>query len=107
MKELVTVIIDRPLGSYHPKYPDLAYPINYGYIKEMIGGDGEYQDAYVIGIDYPVEVFTGKVIAVVHRLNDVEDKLVVCEVGKEYKKEEILDFIYFQEKYFEIEIEIV
>lgn len=107
MNKLVTVIIDRPLGSVHPKYPDLIYQINYGYIEGMIAGDGEYQDAYIIGIDYPLEIFEGKVIAVIHRLNDVEDKYVVCDINKTYTLEEIKKAVEFQEKYFEIEIELI
>lgn len=107
MNKLVTVIIDRPLGSVHPKYPDLIYTINYGYIEGMIAGDGEYQDAYIMGIDYPLEIFEGKVIAVIHRLNDVEDKYVVCDINKTYTLEEIKKAVEFQEKYFEVEIELI
>lgn len=55
--------IDRPMGSFHPQHKNLYYPINYGYIEGIIGGDGEYQDAYVIGVDIPLSNFTGKVIA--------------------------------------------
>ena len=107
MNKLVTVIIDRPLGSVHPKHHDLIYTINYGYIEGMIAGDGEYQDAYIMGIDYPLEIFEGKVIAVIHRLNDVEDKYVVCVINKTYTLEEIKKAVEFQEKYFEIEIELI
>ena len=46
----VTVTIDRPLGSRHPRHPDLLYPINYGYIAGIMGGDGEEQDAYLLGV---------------------------------------------------------
>lgn len=63
----VTVTVDRPLGSYHPKHPDMLYTVNYGYIKGTIVPDGEEQDAYILGVNEPVEVFTGKVIAVMHR----------------------------------------
>lgn len=71
--ETVTVTIDRPLGTCHPEHPDLYYPVNYGYIEGVIGGDGEEQDAYVLGVDVPVESFTGTVIAVIHRNDDVEE----------------------------------
>lgn len=57
---IVTVKVDRPLGTYHPRHKDLYYPINYGYIEGIIAGDGEEQDAYIIGVDHPVETFTGK-----------------------------------------------
>ena len=82
----VRVIIDRPLGSYHPKYKNLYYPVNYGYVPDVIGGDGEEQDAYVLGVDTPLECFEGIVIAVIHRLNDVEDKWVVAPNGITFTK---------------------
>ena len=103
----VTVIIDRPLGSFHPKYKTLCYPINYGYVPYIMGGDGEEQDAYILGIDKPLTDFTGTVIAVIHRSNDVEDKWVVAPNGMSFTKEEILRAVDFQEKYFEIEIEML
>lgn len=70
--------IDRPKGSHHPVYKDLCYPINYGYIDGVMAPDGEEQDAYIIGIDEPVKKFTGKVVAIIHRKDDIEDKWVVC-----------------------------
>ena len=75
----VTVKIDRPLGSYHPKHKDLYYPINYGYVEGVIAGDGEEQDAYILDINEPLETFTGNIIAVIHRINDNENKWVVAK----------------------------
>ena len=100
----VTVTVDRPLGSRHPKYPDLVYPINYGYVDGIIAPDGEEQDAYVLGVDRPIEQFTGKVIAIIHRTNDVEDKWVIAPEGIRFSHEEIEKTIEFQEKYFEHEL---
>ena len=100
----VEVTVDRPLGSRHPKYPDLVYPINYGYIEGIVGGDGEWQDAYILGIDVPVSEFHGVVIAVIHRKNDCEDKLVVAPDGMTFTADEILRATLFQEQYFESEI---
>ena len=74
--QLVHIMIDRPMNSYHPEHKELFYPVNYGYIEGIIAPDGEEQDVYVLGIDHPVKEFTGKVIAIIHRLNDVEDKWV-------------------------------
>ena len=72
--DTVTVIVDRELGTYHPKHPDIYYPINYGYIEGIIAPDGEEQDAYTLGVTEPVQQFTGEVIAIIHRKNDIEDK---------------------------------
>ena len=100
----VTVTVDRPLGSCHPKHPDIYYPINYGYIEGIMAPDGEEQDAYILGVDIPVAAFTGTVIAIIHRLNDVEDKWVVAPEGMAISKEEIQAQVHFQEQYFDIEI---
>lgn len=104
INKIVTVTIDRPMGSYHPEYKDMYYPINYGYIEGVMADDGEEQDAYVIGVDKPFETFTGKVIAVIKRHDDVEDKWVVCPEGCNYTKEEIQRLTEFQEKFFDSEI---
>ena len=100
----VKVIIDRPLGTYHPDYPDIFYTVNYGYVDGIIAPDGEEQDAYVLGVDKPLEEFIGVLFAVIHRLNDVEDKWIVVPEGASLTKEEIIKKVEFQEKYFEIEI---
>jgi inorganic diphosphatase len=102
--DIVTVTIDRPLGSYHPKYKDMHYPINYGYIKGIIAPDGEEQDAYVLGIDEVIEKFTGKIIAIIHRLDDVEEKWVVCPENISFTKDEIFEKVKFQEQYYQSEI---
>ena len=100
----VTVIIDRPLGSVHPKYPDLQYPINYGFVPGLFAPDGDEQDVYVLGVAVPVEQFTGRVIAVIHRADDVEDKWVAAPEGMHFSKEEIAAAVHFQEQYFQSEI---
>lgn len=105
--QIVKVTIDRPLGSYHPKHPDIYYPINYGYIEGIFAPDGEEQDAYVLGVDVPVKEFTGKVIAIIHRLDDVEDKWVVAPEGMTYTQDKILELVKFQEQYFTIEIKMM
>ena len=100
----VKVVIDRPLGTYHPNHRDIFYAVNYGYVEGIIAPDGEEQDAYVLGIDKPLEEFTGVVLAVIQRLNDVEDKWIVVPEGTSFTKEEIIKQVEFQEKYFKIEI---
>jgi inorganic pyrophosphatase len=100
----VTVTVDRPLGSCHPDYPDMRYPVNYGYIEGIIAPDGEEQDAYILGVSQPVASFTGKIIAIVRRHDDIEEKWVVCPDGMTFTKEEIARQIRFQEQYFQSEI---
>lgn len=100
----VKVIVDRPLGSTHPNHKDIVYHVNYGFIEGVIGGDGEEQDAYILGIDYPVKEFVGKVIAVIKRLDDVEDKWVVAPETTSFSKDKIASAVHFQEKFFTIEI---
>lgn len=102
----VEVKIDRPIGSKHPTY-GFIYPVNYGYLPNTIAGDGEEVDAYVLGVFEPVEVFRGKVSAVIHRKNDNEDKLVVTPEEIHYSKEQIKAFTEFQEKFFEIDITFI
>lgn len=96
--KIVTVKVDRPLGSVHPNHSDIIYPINYGYIEGIFALDGEEMDAYILGVDNPVDSYTGEVIAIIKRENDVEDKLVVA--NKSFSKKEIIDSTNFQEKYF-------
>lgn len=100
----VTVKIDRPLDSKHPKH-DWLYPINYGFIPDTSAPDGEELDAYVVGISEPVEDFTGTCIAVIHRTNDDDDKLVIVPKGREtLTDDEIRSATHFQEQFFESEI---
>ena len=102
----VTVTVERPMGSYHPEHPTLFYPINYGYIEGLMGGDGEALDAYIVGVDRPLTSFSGRVIAIIHRRDDVEDKLVVAPAGQSFTREEVIAATAFQEQYFKIEVEM-
>ncbi|MDP5276657.1 inorganic diphosphatase [Chengkuizengella axinellae] len=104
LSKRVTVEVDRPLGSKHPKF-DAHYPVNYGYIPNTKAGDGEEIDAYILGEDRPLESFEGTVIAVIHRKDDVEDKLVVA--NEEFQVDEIKSLLHFQEQYFDIEVIIL
>ena len=100
----VTVTVDRPLGSYHPEHKDMYYPINYGYVEGIMALDGEEQDAYILGVDKAIDKFTGKIIAIVHRNDDVEEKWVVAPEGRTFTNKEICEQIHFQEQYFDSEI---
>ena len=102
--DIVKVIVDRPLGSQHPQYKETYYPINYGFVEGIMAEDEEEQDAYILGVDVPVKEFVGKIIAIIHRYNDVEEKWVVAPKGMTFTKEEIREKTYFQEQYFDSEI---
>ena len=82
----------------------MYYPINYGYIEGVMAPDGEEQDAYILGVNEPVGKFTGKIIAIVHRKDDGEEKWVVVPDEMMFSKDEIRQQIYFQEQYFDSEI---
>ncbi len=99
LHKTVTAQIDRPLGSTHPKW-GFAYPVNYGLIPDTKGGDGEEIDAYVLGVNEPLKEFAGKCIAVIHRLDDDDDKLVLVPEGMDFSDDEIRKAIEFQEQYF-------
>lgn len=102
--KVVKVVVDRPLGSCHPEHKDMFYPINYGYVEGIIAPDGEEQDAYIIGVNKPVKEFTGKVIAIIHRYDDIEEKWVVAPEGAHYTAEQIKEIVSFTEKYFKSEV---
>ncbi|MBI5220654.1 MAG: inorganic diphosphatase [Candidatus Liptonbacteria bacterium] len=102
--KMVDVMIDRPLNSLHPKH-GFKYDANYGYVPGTLNSDGEEIDAYVLGVNEPLEKFQGICIAVIHRLNDDDDKLVVIPENKtDISDEEIKKQTYFQEQFFRSEI---
>ena len=101
--QTITIKIDRPFGSKHPKH-GFIYPLNYGFIPGTVSGDGEELDCYVLGVFEPVKEFTGKCIAIIHRTDDEDDKLVVVPEGKYYSNDAIDALTEFQEQYFKHEI---
>ncbi len=102
--KIVKVTVDRPMGSFHPKHQNLYYPVNYGYIEGIPAPDGEEQDVYILGVDRPVKGFTGRIIAVVRRSDDVEEKWVAAPEDMSFTREQIQEQIFFQEQYFQSEI---
>lgn len=98
----VHVVVDRPIGYLHK---GMIYPINYGYIPGIIAGDGEEQDAYILGISEPLTEFDGKVVGAVLRKNDCEDKLVVAPDGMVFHQAQIAQAVHFQEQYFDTTID--
>ena len=97
--KLLEVKIDRQLGSRHPKH-SFIYPVNYGFVPNTMSGDGEELDCYVLGIFEPVEEFKGKCIAIIHRTNDDDDKLVIVPENIDYSDEAIDALVEFQERFF-------
>ena len=98
--KIVKGTVDRPLGTAHPRDPRMIYPINYGYVDGVFAGDGAEQDVYLFGTDKALKNFEGKVIAVWHRFDDVEDKWIVSLSGEDIAEEKILGDISFQEQFF-------
>ena len=103
LEKIIKVKIDRPFGTKHPKH-GFIYPVNYGYVPNTISGDGEELDCYVLGVFEPVDKFEGKCIAIIHRTNDNDDKLVIVPKDKDYSDDAIEALTEFQEQYFEHEI---
>ena len=104
--KVVDIEIDRPIGYVHKKKSyDLVYPINYGYIPGVLGGDDEELDVYLMGVDEPVTAYTCRIVGIVYRRNDVEDKLIAAPVDKRYTAEEIASAIHFQEQYYDTYVE--
>ena len=99
----VEVTFDRPLGSRHPKH-NFVYEVNYGFIEGVKAPDGEDLDAYYLGVSHPLEKAKGVCIAIVHRKNNDDDKLVVVPDGMSLTDSEIMDSVHFQEQWFESEV---
>ncbi len=97
------VVVDRKMCSKHPKH-DIYYAVNYGYIPNTKAPDGDEIDAYILGVFEPIDEYFGECIAVIHRLNDDDDKLIIVPEGRIYSDEQIKALTEFQEQYFQIEI---
>lgn len=102
---LVYIKIDRPVGYIHEKENcSLTYPINYGYIPGVLGGDGEELDVYLLGVSEPVKEYTARVIGAACRKNDAEDKLIAAPVGMSFTAEEAYEAVKFQEQWYDTEV---
>ena len=101
MGKHVHIVVDRPVGYRHG---DILYPINYGYLPDVIAGDGEEQDVYILGVSQPLAEFDGIVIGAALRRNDVEDKLIAAPAGMTFTPEEMARAVHFQEQYFDSRI---
>ena len=103
LNKVIDVSIDKPMGCIYSKYKTL-FEVNYGFIPGTLAPDGEALDAYVLKVDKPLEKFNGKVIAIIHRLNDDDDKLIVIPENETITDEEIEKLTFFQEQFFKHEI---
>lgn len=104
----VDIKIDRPIGYVHQKEKySLTYPINYGYIEGVLGGDGEELDVYLLGVDKPVSEYNAKIIGIVHRENDCEDKLIAAPEGMIFNQSQIAEVINFGEQYYQTYVEAI
>lgn len=101
--KIVNVKIDRALGTKHPKH-GFIYTVNYGFVPNTISGDGEELDCYILGVYEPIEEYTGKCIAYIHRTNDNDDKLIIVPENTNFSNEQIRALTAFQERFFESEI---
>jgi inorganic pyrophosphatase len=85
MAELINssrVIIDRPRGSTHPRYADLTYPLDYGYLENTVSSDGGGIDVWIGSLsklmDAPqVKTLTGILCTFDTLKRDAEIKLLV------------------------------
>lgn len=96
------VEVDRPIGYLHD---DIVYPVNYGFVPGMMAGDGEEQDAYILGVSKPLTCFDGQVVGIIRRHNDCEDKLVVAPPGMVFHQGQIAEAVHFQERFFSVTID--
>lgn len=97
LNKSVHLAIDRPLGSKHPQY-GFTYELNYGYVPGTLAADREELDAYFLGANVPLTEAAGICIAIIHRLNDDDDKFVVSATGINFSDEEIRRLTNFQEQ---------
>lgn len=104
----VDVVIDRPIGHTHvTKGITLHYTVNYGFLPGITGGDGEEQDVYILGVNEPLETFRGRIIGVIRRADDNEDKLVAAPERMLFSAEDVRKATYFVEKYFDSTVQVI
>lgn len=102
------IVIDRPVGHTHiTKGITLHYTINYGYLPNVTGGDGEEQDVYILGVDVPLKTFRGRIIGAIRRADDNEDKLVAAPEGMAFTAEDIEQATWFVEQYFDSRVQTI
>lgn len=99
--KIVLIEIDQAYGTY---YKNTQYEVNYGFVSDTIAPDGEPLDAYYLGPKEPLKKATGKCVAIIHRLEDDDDKLIIVPENEEWSDEQIESAVKFREKLFKHEI---
>ncbi len=97
----VTLEIDQAYGT---TYKGAVYEANYGFVPGTVAPDGLGLDGYFLGPQEPLTTATGMCIAIVHRLEDDDDKLIVVEKGSQWSKEQVAQAVHFKEQHFKHEI---
>ncbi|RUS14106.1 hypothetical protein BC937DRAFT_94336 [Endogone sp. FLAS-F59071] len=78
-----TLVIDRPRGTAHPRYPETVYPLDYGYLLGTTSGDGEGIDVWVGSLPELEREVTGAVVTVDVVKRDSEIKVLVACTAEE------------------------
>lgn len=94
----VRVTVDRPVGYEHH---GTRYELNYGYTEQLTSLDGFFQDAYVLDVGERINSCEGIAVAVIHRFDDIEDKLVVAVGNGVFDPVLIENKVAFIERHFE------
>ena len=93
MKQLVTrssMVVDRPQGSAHPRFPQVIYPLDYGYLDGTSGGDGEGIDVW-LGSGNRMQL-TGVICTVDTLKHDTEVKVLLGCTREEMQQ--IVHFVH-------------
>jgi len=93
----VSITIDQPYGTY---YKNALYTSNYGYVPGTMAPDGMGLDAYFLGPKEPLKEAEGICIAIIHRLEDDDDKLILVPDGMELNDSQIDEAVNFRERFF-------
>ncbi|MBP7804744.1 MAG: GIY-YIG nuclease family protein [Candidatus Pacebacteria bacterium] len=93
----VSIVIDQAYGTYHG---NIRYTSNYGFVPKTKAPDGMELDAYMLGPKKPLKKVSGHCIAIIHRLEDDDDKLILVENGVEMTDKQIEKAVHFQERFF-------
>lgn len=94
LNQNVKVKVDKPLGSKHQKY-GFIYTVNCGSVSGTINKDGKQVDCYILGVFEPISEFIGKCIAIIHRIDDNNDKLIIVPENRNFSNKEIDILIEF------------